>query len=267
MGDLLTTGQVQDLLHVDRTTIYRMVDDGRLSAIRVGKQWRFPREELERWLHSLHSQANPGPAAPAPRAGAEPRTAPSPTATTGGLAEILPMACTQLIQDAFAEMLGAMVVITDMQGRPVTEISNPCGFFAAAIQNTADGSLACRRTWQALAASVSLEPRFVSSELGLLCARGLIRLRSELKGIVVVGGIAPEAWPPSPEQIEALAGKLGAEPEYLAANANAVYRLDKAQRERALRSVQRIADIFSHIAEDRSLIYNRLQAIAALTTL
>ncbi len=112
---------------------------------------------------------------------------------------------------------------------------------------------------------VSLEPRFMASELGLLCARGLIRLRSELKGIVVAGGIAPDAWPPSAEQIAGLAEALGAEPAYLAANANLVYRLERGQRDKVLRSVQRIADIFSHITEDRSLIYDRLQAIAALT--
>jgi excisionase family DNA binding protein len=48
MSDLLTTNQVQDLLHVDRTTIYRLVESGRLPAIRVGKQWRFSRPEIER---------------------------------------------------------------------------------------------------------------------------------------------------------------------------------------------------------------------------
>ena len=50
MTDLLTTGQVQTLLKVDRTTIYRMVENGRLPGIRVGKQWRFDRAEIERWL-------------------------------------------------------------------------------------------------------------------------------------------------------------------------------------------------------------------------
>ena len=48
MADLLTTNQVQTLLKVDRTTIYRMVEQGRLPAIRVGKQWRFSRPEIER---------------------------------------------------------------------------------------------------------------------------------------------------------------------------------------------------------------------------
>jgi hypothetical protein len=103
--------------------------------------------------------------------------------------------------------------------------------------------------------------------LGLLCARGLIRSRSELKGMVILGGIAPEPWPPCDEQLAAITHDLGAEPSILRANVNAVHQLDTAQRDKALRFVQRIADIFSHIAEDRGLIYGRLQAIASLTSL
>ena len=59
MPDLLTTTQVQDLLQVDRTTIYRMVESGRLPAIRVGKQWRFSRPEIERWLGTAASLVRP----------------------------------------------------------------------------------------------------------------------------------------------------------------------------------------------------------------
>jgi hypothetical protein len=103
--------------------------------------------------------------------------------------------------------------------------------------------------------------------MGLLCARALIRLRSELKGMVVMGGIAPETWPPSEGQIAATARELSVEPATLQANLGAVYQMDKAQRDRTLRFTQRIADVFSHIAEDRSLIIGRLQAIALLTSL
>ena len=43
---LLTAKQVQDLLHVDRTTIYRMLKDGRLNGVKVGKHWRFSAQEV-----------------------------------------------------------------------------------------------------------------------------------------------------------------------------------------------------------------------------
>ena len=41
MDELLTTRQVQSILQVDRTTIYRMLKDGRLRGVKVGQQWRF----------------------------------------------------------------------------------------------------------------------------------------------------------------------------------------------------------------------------------
>ena len=257
MADLLTTRQVQDLLQVDRTTIYRMVEAGQLPALRVGKQWRFPRAEVERWLRG---QASGGSGLLEP-AGQTPASQPEPT---GDLASLLPLTCVQLVQDTFADVLGVMLVITDMQGLCVTRVSHPCGLFLAA-HHDAEGAARCAHTYQQLAASVALEPRFVSSELGLLCTRGLIRVGHELKGLLVAGGIAPDVWPPEPAQLAALAQDLGLEPAALAAHIDEVYRLDRADRDQVLRFVQRIADILSHIAEDRGVLYGRLQAIASLT--
>ena len=38
MSGLLTTQQLQELIRVDRSTIYRMAEDGRLPAVKVGRQ-------------------------------------------------------------------------------------------------------------------------------------------------------------------------------------------------------------------------------------
>jgi excisionase family DNA binding protein len=268
MTDLMTTHQVQELLQVDRTTIYRMVESGRLPAIRVGKQWRFPRLEIERWLQAQAVAPGTGPASASETATAFASFSPAeaiPSAVSA-LRELLPLTCIQLIQDAFAEILGVMMVTTDMQGQSATTIGNPCGFFLALTQDP-NGLSQCVRSWQQLAASPAIEPKFYPNEMGLLCARGLIRVGSELKGIVIIGGIAPEIWPPSHDQIAGLAKIFGVSQAHVEANVNAVYHLDKMAQEKALRSVQRIADIFSHIAEDRNALSGRLQTIASLTTL
>ena len=47
---LLTALEVQELLHIDRSTVYRMAEDGRLPAIRVGRSWRFPTDRIEALL-------------------------------------------------------------------------------------------------------------------------------------------------------------------------------------------------------------------------
>ncbi len=54
MTDLLTTKELQAILHVDRTTIYRMAESGRLPAVKVGDQWRFPRQQIDGWLRQTH---------------------------------------------------------------------------------------------------------------------------------------------------------------------------------------------------------------------
>ena len=91
------------------------------------------------------------------------------------LAEVLPLSCAQAMQDAFAEMLGVSMVITDMEGHPVTKVSNPCGFFNALLGGRPEGVEHCIHTWQQMAGHVALEPKFTLSEMGLLCARGLVR--------------------------------------------------------------------------------------------
>ncbi|MCS7056930.1 MAG: PocR ligand-binding domain-containing protein [Thermoflexales bacterium] len=236
MAGLLTTHQVQDLLKVDRTTIYRMVEAGRLPAIRVGKQWRFEPEQVARWLHERATLAT-----------LEGRSPVADEQAPNGLRALLPLECVQMIQDAFAEALDVMMVTTDLLGRPITQVSHPCGFFIALVQG-AHGMAHCIKTWQQLAAAPAIEPRLSPGEMGLLCARGLIRVGSELKGMVVIGGIAPEVWPPADVRLSELARMFGADEMRVKANAQEVYRLDRDRLAKALRGVQRVADIFSHIA-------------------
>lgn len=236
MAELLTTHEVQDLLKVDRTTIYRMVESGQLPAIRVGKQWRFEAEEVARWLHerATLSMLERRPSEPEEH-------------VPNGLRALLPLECVQMIQDAFAEALDVMMVTTDMDGRPITQVSHPCGFFAALTQD-AGGIAHCVKGWQRLAAAPAIEPRWSPSEMGLLCARGLIRVGSELKGMVIVGGIAPEHWPPGDDWLDEVAQTFGVDVARVKANALSVYRLDHEHLAKALRGVQHVADIFSHIA-------------------
>ena len=46
----LTTEEVLDYLHVNLRTVYRLIDAGKLPAVRVGRQWRFRRKDIDAWL-------------------------------------------------------------------------------------------------------------------------------------------------------------------------------------------------------------------------
>ncbi|MFB3109493.1 MAG: helix-turn-helix domain-containing protein [Candidatus Binatia bacterium] len=48
--DFMTTEEVARYLRVDKYTIYRLVSQNKLPALKVGNQWRFKRSILERWI-------------------------------------------------------------------------------------------------------------------------------------------------------------------------------------------------------------------------
>jgi hypothetical protein len=211
-----------------------MVEAGRLPAVRVGKQWRFDSEQLHCWLSERAILA----------------TLSAPTQPASGLAALLPLGCVQMIQDAFAEALEVMMLTTDMSGQPFTAVSEPCGFFSTLVGNKADALLG---TWQQLAIEPALEPRFLRSEIGLLFTRGVIRVGDKLIGMVIAGGAAPADWPPVEREWQSWARRFGADQAAVHANLDGVYRLNADQHTKVLRAVQRVADIFSHVAAIRQM--------------
>ena len=58
---LLTTRELEELLQLDRVTIYRMVKDGEIPALRVGGQWRFSSEAIDAWLKAQRGEIPPKP--------------------------------------------------------------------------------------------------------------------------------------------------------------------------------------------------------------
>ncbi len=250
MNDMLTAKDMQDLLQVDRSTIYRMAEAGRIPALKVGRQWRFPKEKVDNWLRNqsnvreVQSMAGDG--------------------LGRSLAHLLPLECVQMIQDVFAGVLDVMMVVTDMQGRPVTELSRPVDLFRVASE-IPYAVQQCARDWAGLGRAIPLEPRFEVGPLGLLCARGLIRIDTELAGMVLVGGIAPAAWPPEEDQVRDMADHLGVGENVVLAHINDVYFKDKTERDRILTFVQPIADVIAHIVDERTALMEKLEAIAQLT--
>lgn len=47
---LLTVGEVAGLMRVSNMTVYRLIKAGQLSAIRVGKNYRIRRSDVDRYL-------------------------------------------------------------------------------------------------------------------------------------------------------------------------------------------------------------------------
>src|SRR5207247_5434436 len=75
----LTTEEVLEYLQVNLRTVYRLIKAGKIPAVRVGRQWRFRKRDIDAWLDSQRPRggaarpvAAAAPARPAP-AGGRPR--------------------------------------------------------------------------------------------------------------------------------------------------------------------------------------------------
>ena len=55
---LLTTEEVLAYLRVTPRTIYRLIHSGELPAMRIGRQWRFRRNDLDAWLERQRAVCN-----------------------------------------------------------------------------------------------------------------------------------------------------------------------------------------------------------------
>jgi excisionase family DNA binding protein len=64
----LTTEEVLDYLQVNLRTVYRLIKAGKIPAVRVGRQWRFRKRDIDAWLESQRPRATRGASATAPRA-------------------------------------------------------------------------------------------------------------------------------------------------------------------------------------------------------
>lgn len=58
LPSFLTTEEVLGYLKVNPRTIYRLIRSGELPAIRIGRQWRFRRSDLNDWIDRQRSMVS-----------------------------------------------------------------------------------------------------------------------------------------------------------------------------------------------------------------
>ncbi|MGE3274190.1 MAG: response regulator [Vicinamibacterales bacterium] len=67
----LTTEEVLEYLQVNLRTVYRLIKAGKIPAVRVGRQWRFRKRDIDAWLDSQRPRGE----RPAPAPGDKPAAA------------------------------------------------------------------------------------------------------------------------------------------------------------------------------------------------
>lgn len=51
----LSIAELAECLKIGRTKLYRMAQEGKIPAPKVGSQWRFSREEIDLWMRDQRS--------------------------------------------------------------------------------------------------------------------------------------------------------------------------------------------------------------------
>ena len=69
----LTTEEVLEYLQVNLRTVYRLIKAGKIPAVRVGRQWRFRKRDIDSWLDSQRPRGG----VRAPAAVSRPASAPT----------------------------------------------------------------------------------------------------------------------------------------------------------------------------------------------
>jgi excisionase family DNA binding protein len=252
MDDLLTASEVQELLKIDRTTVYRMLKDGRLAGVKIGRQWRFPRRALDALLSGA-------PAAP-PVVAANPPTL---VASPPPRSDSLPLHCVQAIQDVFADLAGVGALTTAPDGTPLTAVSNGCRF-CALVQSSPAGRAACRAEWANLAANSKAEPQVARCHTGLNYLFARIDVAGQPAAMLVAGQFRQAG---QLIDLDSISARYGLDPQALAVTFAEVPQPDTASAIRISSGLQKVAHTFTVIAQERVAMIDRLRHIAALSAM
>lgn len=247
MTELLTTKQVQDLLQVDRTTVYRMLKDGRLAGIKVGSQWRFPRQEIDDLLTQAEEEESSSNLSPT---------------------EVLPVHCVQSIQNVFSQIAEVGSVTTDMDGNPLTEISH-CSKFCALIQNSPSGYKACVESWRQLANKADNDPSFIHCHAGMQYASGYIEVENQPVAMIVAGQfyVQPPDETEEAIRVKRLATVHGIDHQKLAEATLEIPLLSERMQAKIGVWMKDVAHTFGDIGNQRADMIQRLRVISDMSNL
>jgi excisionase family DNA binding protein len=244
MADYYNVRQIQNLLAVDRITVYRMLHDGRLKGIKIGHQWRFPRVEVERFLGSTPA--------------AEENQTEKPNN--------LPIHCIQTIQNLFSDISQLSSLVVDMEGNPLTNISYPCSF-CTMIVSSPSGLRACRDSWKIIAGQCQSKTQVISCHANLNYAAAPIIDQGKQIGAFITGQyymFAPDRYEEA-VRVKRLASLYRLPPDSLAEAILRIPVISSDQRPMIESWPRTAAQAVHSILEERTGFITRLQKIADLT--
>ena len=245
MENLLTAQQVEELLKVNRITIYRMLNDGRLKGVKIGQQWRFPANQFDKLLTGSHLKSE--------EASLEP-----------GKKQAFPTHCVQTIQNLFSDMGQITSITVDQDGNPLTEISHPTAYCAALFQS-ASGRQLCIESWKKIA-QLGVLDRWLTCDLGMLYLKLPIHDEGEVIGFLLTGEFAAHDMEKMKETIHIVAESGSVTPEGLLQAYQDLPRADNTIRAQVESWGEQFIQAVESILRERAGLISRLQRIVEIGT-
>jgi excisionase family DNA binding protein len=247
MNTLLTTKQVQELLKVDRITIYRMLNDGRLKGVKIGKEWRFQRAEIEQMVGSAEA------------------------ADVGASAEAVltefPAGCVEKVEELFGSMLGIAVTTAALDGEPLNAIVNPNPYCQCILSSEA-GRRECRAAWGRPAAGEGERAFRHACHAGLNFYRYPIDLNGRPAAWIIAGQFRVASADPrsDKEMLDRISARYRIERRPLAEALDSVPLLSPERQLQVEAWSPRLARTIQSILQEQRKFTERLQQIANLST-
>ena len=152
----LTTEEVLEYLQVNLRTVYRLIKAGKIPAVRVGRQWRFRKRDIDAWLDGQRAPGQHRPPSP-----------PAPAGRRSGQHHIL------VVDDeaSIRELLAKTLALAEYD-----------------VDTVADGNTALTRLRdESMACDLAIVDLKMPDMDGLMLIRQVKRLRPELPVIIITG--------------------------------------------------------------------------------
>ena len=57
LGEILTIDELAGYLKISKSTLYKLVREGKIPSQKVGRHWRFRKQAIDRWLEATNVPA------------------------------------------------------------------------------------------------------------------------------------------------------------------------------------------------------------------
>ncbi len=52
-GEIMTLEETAKYLKIGNSTLYKMAREGKIPAVKIANQWRFRKEDIDKWLQEM----------------------------------------------------------------------------------------------------------------------------------------------------------------------------------------------------------------------